>query len=551
VLPQQIGNRAFTEIVGAAARQAKAQESSRQDPREREADAVADRVVGERAEASCAACDAGLPCTEPRSSGHSSVVSGALGSGRPLPSKTRALMESRFGDDFGDVRIHTDALAARSAAALSAHAYTIGRDVVIGGGMYAPGTRAGDRLLAHELTHVVQQRGEPESLQRKPSGTASEAWQPRPEPAGGDCAAISGDAYELQPRGLTTVLAETRPDPERWFRRLEPERRGALTAVYNRLCRFGLWEHVLAVVDVIAGEPPLEILGAAFDVPGATPSVRFTSRGADALFDSLMRNPRFCRATGAGASQHPGQATFREVSSSDSLHVSIGPGDSFDAHIDRNSPVSQPGPVCSNAPTPEALRHIGRELIPPLVRGLHGPAGVEVFPEQLAKPGVLPEDTGPPLIVGVTARGPRRAEEKAPPKAAEAEEPATLDPKVAEQIAKAVAAQVGPDALASAKARSGQDSGDPVGSYADPGEVALSLARHLDWAQRQGIGAVELVLGPQYAKVPDSDVAAIAAEIGRIARIVRALLPGQAARVSALRVFFGARGERVRNLKLE
>ena len=79
------------------------------------------------------------------------------GSGQPLDVQTRALMEPRFGHDFSRVRVHTDARAAQSARAVNALASTIGRDVVFGAGQYAPGTHAGQRLVAHELTHVVQQ----------------------------------------------------------------------------------------------------------------------------------------------------------------------------------------------------------------------------------------------------------------------------------------------------------------------------------------------------------------------------------------------------------
>ncbi|MCA8975777.1 MAG: DUF4157 domain-containing protein, partial [Planctomycetes bacterium] len=79
--------------------------------------------------------------------------------GRPLPTATRAFMESRFGHDFSRVRVHTDSTADRSARASSAQAYTVGHDVVFGAGRYAPDTREGRRLLAHELTHVVQQTG--------------------------------------------------------------------------------------------------------------------------------------------------------------------------------------------------------------------------------------------------------------------------------------------------------------------------------------------------------------------------------------------------------
>lgn len=80
-------------------------------------------------------------------------------SGQPLDAGTRAFMEPRFGHDFSGVRVHTDARAAESARAVNALAYTVGKDVVFGEGQYAPGSGSGQRLLAHELTHVVQQGG--------------------------------------------------------------------------------------------------------------------------------------------------------------------------------------------------------------------------------------------------------------------------------------------------------------------------------------------------------------------------------------------------------
>jgi hypothetical protein len=68
-------------------------------------------------------------------------------------------MEPRFGQDFGRVRVHISPRAAQSAQAVSARAYTVGSDVVFGHGEYSPGTEEGKRLIAHELTHVVQQEG--------------------------------------------------------------------------------------------------------------------------------------------------------------------------------------------------------------------------------------------------------------------------------------------------------------------------------------------------------------------------------------------------------
>jgi hypothetical protein len=77
--------------------------------------------------------------------------------GTPLDASTRTSMEERLGHDFGHVRVHTDAEAAHSAESIQAQAYTFGSHVVMGEGRFQPHTRAGARLLAHELTHVVQQ----------------------------------------------------------------------------------------------------------------------------------------------------------------------------------------------------------------------------------------------------------------------------------------------------------------------------------------------------------------------------------------------------------
>lgn len=100
------------------------------------------------------------PSTSKRG-GHSAVlqvVNEVLNApGQPLDSLTRASMESRFGHDFSRVRVHANAKAAESTQALSAQAYTVGHDIVFGAAMYAPETREGERLMIHELTHVMQQ----------------------------------------------------------------------------------------------------------------------------------------------------------------------------------------------------------------------------------------------------------------------------------------------------------------------------------------------------------------------------------------------------------
>ena len=87
-----------------------------------------------------------------------STVHRALQSaGRPLGDTTRRTMEAHFGHDFANIRIHDDSIAAQSARSVDARAYTVGRDIVFDASLYAPDTRAGRHLLAHELAHVVQQ----------------------------------------------------------------------------------------------------------------------------------------------------------------------------------------------------------------------------------------------------------------------------------------------------------------------------------------------------------------------------------------------------------
>lgn len=76
--------------------------------------------------------------------------------GQPLDAQTRGFMEPRFGNDFSGVRIHTDPKAAESAQSVDALAYTVGKDIVFGDGKFQPQTQIGRRLIAHELTHVVQ-----------------------------------------------------------------------------------------------------------------------------------------------------------------------------------------------------------------------------------------------------------------------------------------------------------------------------------------------------------------------------------------------------------
>lgn len=103
--------------------------------------------------------------TQGESSGHtastalSNQIASTRGGGNALPESTRNFMESRFAADFSDVRIHTGSDASSMSTALNAQAFTVGRDIYFNEGKYTPDSDTGKRLLAHELTHTLQQGG--------------------------------------------------------------------------------------------------------------------------------------------------------------------------------------------------------------------------------------------------------------------------------------------------------------------------------------------------------------------------------------------------------
>ncbi|MES2108672.1 MAG: DUF4157 domain-containing protein [Bacteroidota bacterium] len=142
----------------------------------RKEDNIAERIrlkpaMGSAIQRQCAACEHEEQEINRKENGPSAVpgvtpaVQQSLRSqGRPLDGGTKRFMESRFGYDFGGVQIHNDSLAHQSSKDIKARAYTHGKHIVFGEGQYQPETYAGKQLLAHELTHVVQQNG---NLNRK------------------------------------------------------------------------------------------------------------------------------------------------------------------------------------------------------------------------------------------------------------------------------------------------------------------------------------------------------------------------------------------------
>jgi outer membrane protein OmpA-like peptidoglycan-associated protein len=161
-----------TENFGQRSLQAKLNVGPPHDPLEQEADRVAERVTARSAHSAAGESLPGIHRHVADSSRKMEAapasVEGALATpGRQLAPGLRQDMEQHFGHDFSRVRVHAGPAAEHSAADIDAQAYTVGHDIVFGAGRFAPETPAGRHLLAHELTHVLQQGGQ-QVVQRAP-----------------------------------------------------------------------------------------------------------------------------------------------------------------------------------------------------------------------------------------------------------------------------------------------------------------------------------------------------------------------------------------------
>lgn len=196
-LQRMIGNQALQSLIRSGALQAKLKIGHPGDKYEQQADRVADAVMrmpeptavssGElHIQKACSTCEEGELKRQPIEEEEEklqmqpmeeetlmtkrdispeiafdleSSIQALRGGGQPLSKSERTFFEPRFSHDFGKVRVHSGPQASKSARAVNARAFTIGQDVVFGSGQYAPETQDGKKLLAHELTHVIQQHG--------------------------------------------------------------------------------------------------------------------------------------------------------------------------------------------------------------------------------------------------------------------------------------------------------------------------------------------------------------------------------------------------------
>ena len=218
--------------------QTKPTADTREDASEQEADLVADQVAATPARSSAG----GAPLRIRHFSGPSNGLADAApasvdqtlaGPGRPLAPALRQEMELRFGHDFSRVRVHSGPAAEQSAQDVSANAYTAGHNVVFGAGRFAPETHAGRWLLAHELTHVVQQSRSqsPATHAARPGPVQRQGARHRVEKAMEDLKTKFGLAEVSEENGATWSLSEL-AKVDAAFSKVAPEDKPRLKGLY-------------------------------------------------------------------------------------------------------------------------------------------------------------------------------------------------------------------------------------------------------------------------------------------------------------------------------
>lgn len=272
-----------------------------------------------------------------------------------------------------------------------------------------------------ELQRTAGNRATTALLQRAPKVPSStDLLGPVPRPFEG--ATTVAEVGRL-PAPLRTVVGTsakaTGTRASTWWARLSDEQRRAVTSLYNRFQSSGLWGYVHRMRRVVPGEAPW----CGLKVSGDTPSIEFHG-DASGLLSALMASHEFCYDQGIGGSLHKGQTSVRQISTSDSLHISVGKGSgNFDAHIDRYAPPKGKKKLACEYDPERTMLHQGREVVPALIRKgfkldlfgrkvrIRGPGGVELFPEDPKKLGARPElfdrpsrEDDPGTVAGVSWR---------------------------------------------------------------------------------------------------------------------------------------------------
>lgn len=533
---------------------------------------------------------------------HRVARNGTAGNASPLPYLNQIQQSFGPGHHLTQVRAYVGGRAAAAARNLDAEAYTVGDSVAFG-------AEPSLRTAAHEAAHVVQQRSgvqlesgvgrSGDAYERNADavadrvvrgesarelldgfhpagpGSSSSAIQRQPRPEGqvdlfdegvmgrvagrergdneGDtgggekASAAARQDFDSLPGPLKEVLAKSFDWPDVFWSGLEPRQKIGLSEAYNRLSALGLWKHV-AKIRGEHDKPERKAFGGRAMVAGSAGGIGFEAHDATALEMGLFETGKFGLDPWWAALLHRGQDSFREFNTEDgSLHISVGPGNHFDTHIDKFGAVNKPRDYKGKFDPARSLQHHTREVWPEFIRKGTGIPGVIV-------------GAGPTLSDIRNEPGPY--DDKVPPTPFKGEDdilgsvnivahPVTKEkPRVVPHAGpEAGTARVDGEVMARAEAAGAAAATDydlmpnPVGSdpddFADPATIASSLAGRITKAARDGQMSVAINLGPGYTKATPAERKSIAEAVGRIGVAVAAELPPETHGVRSLRVLFG------------
>jgi hypothetical protein len=249
--------------------------------------------------------------------------------GAPLDAETRAFMEPRFEHDFSQVRVHSDARAAESARAVNSLAYTVGRDIVFGSGRFVPETSQGRRLIAHELTHVVQQSNSTRLLPQSAMSEPEDASEREADAAAGNLVSDQGmsiagiNPTELQVSREFDPFGESLPPSE------EPKRPKGSTLPYREATELAECIRIMGDANrdycrqTVLGEPP----PAPFRAPASLSvnPVEVRPRGTDGVNTAMVTvtgaapgsrllRPTVTAVANSGGHQHNDQRPMGTIS---------------------------------------------------------------------------------------------------------------------------------------------------------------------------------------------------------------------------------------------
>ncbi len=359
-------------------------------------------------------------------------------------------------------------------------------------------------------------------------------------------------SFDQLPAKLQETLKKSFPNPDEFWAKSGNSLRQSLSETYNRLDSMGLWKHI----SKIAGEheaPAKPVKGTNVKVDGATGGLAYEVKDRKAFVDDLLSSKNYGIDPGWATMLHDHMTGLREANApSGSLHISIGPGDRIDTHLDRVTPVDSPDAKTKAAKFNPArsIEHHSKEVWSDISRKVLPGVFVGVGPELAdVNRSRTPQDrktTAPPQLkdhdilgsVNFVFHFGGKTENRSPHR--REQETAMVDAKVMERaVTKGTAQATSADFLPSGV----KPKDVRAGNYIDPATLASSLAGHIARSAFDGRITAEFKMPKEYDQLSAKERKAMAAAIGKMAKAVYAELPAEARSVRSIKVSFGNKDE--------